>query len=138
MMAAKIRPVEYYYTTVRDQPGEACRVLSQLSAEKVNLLAFSIVPAGIEYTQLVLFTENVAELARVAEKSDFVLDGPKRAFLIQGDDQLGALMEIHRKLCDAHINVFASSGVSDGKGGYGYILHVKPDAFKDAERVLGV
>lgn len=137
-MAAKIRPVEYYYTTVRDRPGEACRVLSQLSAGHVNLLAFSIVPAGIEYTQLVLFPENVAELARAAEKSDLVLDGPRRAFLIQGDDRLGALVDIHQKLCDARINVFASSGVSDGTGGYGYIVHVAPDDFKDAERVLGV
>jgi hypothetical protein len=137
-MSVKIRPVEYFYTTVRDQPGEACRVLSQLSAEKVNLLAFAIVPAGMEYTQLVLFPESAAGLARVAEKSDFVLDGPNRAFLIQGDDRLGALTEIHRKLCDANINVFASSGVSDGKGGYGYVLHVKPDDFDDAERVLTV
>lgn len=137
-MTAKIRPVEYYYTTVRDQPGEACRVLTQLSAGKVNLLAFAIVPAGMEYTQLVLFPESAADLARAAEKSDFVLDGPKRAFLIQGDDHLGALTEIHSKLCDARINVFASSGVSDGRGGYGYIVHVKPDDFKDAERVLGL
>ncbi|MFH1754601.1 MAG: hypothetical protein ABIA59_02750 [Candidatus Latescibacterota bacterium] len=113
-------------------------MLHQLSQQKINLLAFTIVPAGIEYTQLVLFPENIGDLARVAEKSDFVLDGRKKAFLIQGDDRLGALTEIHRKLCDHHINVFASSGVSDGSGGYGYILHVKPDDFNDAARVLGV
>ena len=45
--------------------------------------------------------------------SDIVLVGPHRAFLVQGDDHLGALAEIHRRLFEGNINVYASSGVTE-------------------------
>jgi hypothetical protein len=136
-MSAKIRTVEYFYATVEDRPGEACKLLSQLASADVNLLAFSAVPTGPEHTQLVLFPESVPGLARAAEAGGFMITGPQRAFLIQGDDRLGALAEIHQQLCDANINVYASTGVTDGQGGYGYVLYVRPDDFEAAARVLG-
>jgi hypothetical protein len=137
-MAAKIRRVDYFYATVRDQPGEAYKLLSRLAAAEVNLLAFSAVPIGVETTQLVLFPENVDLLARAAEKAGVVLAGPQRAFLIQGDDELGVLADIHRKLYEANINVYASNGVTDGGKGYGYVLYVRPEDFDNAANVLGV
>jgi hypothetical protein len=137
-MAAKIQRVEYFYATVTDRPGEAYKLLSQLAAAEVNLLAFSAVPIGAETTQLVLFPENVSDLARAAEKAGVVLAGPQRAFLIQGDDELGALAQIHRKLFDSKINVYASNGVTDGKLGYGYVLYVRPEEYETAAQVLGV
>jgi hypothetical protein len=137
-MSANIRLVEYFYTTVHDRPGEACRFLMQLASAEVNLLAFGIVPMGVDHTQLVLFPENVAGLARAAEKEGFDLTGPQRAFLIQGDDSLGALIGIHEKLCDADVNVYASNGVTDSRGGFGYVLYVKPQDMDDAARALGV
>jgi hypothetical protein len=136
-MCARIRTVDYFYATVEDRPGQACQLLSQLASAEVNLLAFSAVPTGPEHTQLVLFPENMAALARAAEESGFTITGPQRAFLIQGDDRLGALAEIHQKLCDAHINVYASTGVTDGKGGYGYVIYVRPDDIDTAANVLG-
>ena len=42
-MAYRIRRVEYYYTTVEDQPGEAYKLLSRLASLGVNLLAFTAV-----------------------------------------------------------------------------------------------
>jgi hypothetical protein len=137
-MSAKIRMVDYFYMTVPDKPGAACNVLFQLAAADVNLLAFSAVPIGPENTQLVLFPENVESLARGAENAGFVLSGPSRAFLIQGDDKLGALVSIHERLSDSGINVYASTGVSDGKGGFGYVMYVKGDRFDEAARVLNV
>jgi len=135
-MNASIRTVDYFYATVEDRPGEACKLLAQLASAEVSLLAFSAVPTGPEHTQLVLFPESVSGLARAAEEGGFLITGPQRAFLIQGDDRLGALVEIHQKLCDAHINVYASSGVTDGRGGYGYVLYVRPDDFSAAAEVL--
>jgi hypothetical protein len=137
-MAAKIQTVDYYYMTVPDKPGAACHVLFQLAAADVNLLAFSAVPIGPENTQLVLFPESINSLARGAEKAGFVLSGPNRAFLIQGDDKLGALVNIHEKLSEAGINVYASTGVSDGRGGFGYVMYVKGDQFDEARRVLNI
>jgi len=135
-MTAVIKSVDYFYLTVPDKPGAACHVLFQLAAADVNLLAFSAVPIGPENTQLVLFPANIDSLARGAEKAGFVLSGPNRAFLVQGDDQLGALVSIHEKLSEAGINVYASTGVSDGRGGFGYVMYVKGDQFDEAIRVL--
>lgn len=137
-MTAKIQSVDYFYMTVPDKPGAACHVLFQLAAADVNLLAFSAVPIGPENTQLVLFPESINSLARGAENAGFVLSGPNRAFLIQGDDKLGALVNIHEKLSEAGINVYASTGVSDGKGGFGYVMYVKGDQFDEATRVLNL
>jgi hypothetical protein len=137
-MAATIRGVDYFYMTVKDRPGEAYRLLSRLAAAEVNLMAFSATPIGPEVTQLMLFPERSEPLARFAEAAGLLLTGPDRAFLIQGDDHLGALVDIHRKLLDAQINVYASSGVTDGKGGYGYVIYVKRDAYESAASILGI
>jgi hypothetical protein len=137
-MFAKILAVEYFNATVKDKPGTAYQLLNDLFAEKVNLLAFSVIPTGPEWAQVVLFPENSDRLLRAAKKRDLTLVGPQSAFLIQGDDQLGALVEIHKKLSEAEINIYTSSGVTDGRGGYGYTLYVKPDDFHRAAQVLGV
>ncbi len=137
-MAARIRIVDYLYTTVPDKPGEACKILVKLSSAAVNLLAFSMVPLGTEETQLVLFPDNLNSLVRAAEDAGILLSRPQRAVLIQGDDELGALVDIHRKLGDAGINVFSSSGVTDGRGSFGYILYVKAQDLDNAARVLGI
>ena len=135
-MSAKIRSIDYFYMTVPDKPGAACHVLFQLAAADVNLLAFSAVPIGPENTQLVLFPESMDALARGAERAGFVLTGPNRALLIQGDDQLGALVGIHERLSEAGVNVYASTGVADGRGGFGYVMYIKEDQFNEAVRIL--
>ena len=137
-MAIRIRPVEYYYTMVEDRPGEAFRLLTSLAAADVNLLAFNIVPVGPNFTQLVLFPEHPAGLARIAERAGFAINGPQQALLIQGDDELGALVGVHQKLYEAGVNVYASNGVNDGKGSYGYVVYVRPESFEAAVRALGL
>ena len=137
-MASQIRRVEYFHASVKDEPGEAYRFLSHLASSGVNLLAFNAIPAGIEHTQLVLFPDSVDRLIRAAAETGLALTGPQRAFLIQGDDELGALVEIHRRLFDAHVNVYASSGVADGRGGYGYVVYVRDKDYESAARALDV
>lgn len=137
-METKIRSVEYFYTNVADRPGEAYEMLSRLACAEVNLQAFSAVPIGPGHTQLALFPESPERLVRIAEKTGLTLTGPLRAFLIQGDDRLGALVEIHRKLYDAGINMYASTGVTDGSGRYGYVMYVRPEDHENAKRVLGL
>jgi hypothetical protein len=122
-MGVTIKSMEYYVTTVHDEPGQAYAMLSKCASAEVNLLAFSATPISAEYTQLTLFPEHPEDLVRLAEKTGVPLVGPHRAFLIQGDDQLGALIDM---------------GVTDGKGGYGYVLFVKGDDHEQARSVLGV
>jgi hypothetical protein len=133
---SNIRRVEYFHATVKDRPGEAYVLLSQLASSGVNLLAFSAIPAGLEHTQLMLFPESVEQLLRVAAATGLVLTGPQHAIMIQGDDRLGALADIHDKLAAAQINVYSSNGVADGRGGYGYIVFVRTEDFDRASRAL--
>lgn len=136
-MAVKIYSTAYYFTTVRDVPGEACRLLERLAEEQVNLLAFNALPVGPDETRMMIYPLNPVWLAEMARKTGLTLDGPHHAFIVHGDDELGALVEMHQKLCDADINVTNSSGIADGKGGYRYILHVVPEDYERAEKLLG-
>lgn len=136
-MSATVRPIEYFYVMVKDKPGEAYRLLSKLAGEQVNLVAFNAIPMGLEHTQLVLFPESSELLTKVAAKTELTLTGPQHALLVQDDDRLGALADIHLTLLEADINVYASSGVTDGRGGYGYILYIRPEDYRKATHVLG-
>lgn len=137
-MPTRIQKVEYFHATVKDRPGEAYRLLSQLAGRGVNLLAFSAIPAGVEHTQLMLFPESVELLLRVAASEGLILTGPQHALLIQGDDELGALAEVHLKLSDKQIKVYASSGVADGQGGYGYVVFLRSEDIDRATTALGI
>ncbi len=50
--------------------------------------------------------------------------------------EVGALAVIHEKLLDANVHVFASMGVADGGGGYGYIIYVRPEEYDRAADAL--
>jgi hypothetical protein len=135
-MALRIDRTSYYYTMVPDRPGEAYRLLSHLATEQVNLLAFNAIPMGL-HTQLVLFPENDDALIRTASKAGLDLTGPHAALLVRGDDELGALAEVHGTLVDAKVNVVASNGVTDGKGSFGYVIYVRSEDIEAAAQSLG-
>ncbi len=134
-MHASIRPVEYFYMNVKDAPGEGHRVLSALANEGVDLVAFNAIPMG-DTTQLVLFPSDPPKLRAAARHAGLILKGPHHAFLIAGDDHLGAFAEIHGRLAGASINVVASYGMTDGRGGFGYVMYLRPEDFEPAARVL--
>jgi len=137
-MAASIYSVDYFYTTVEDQPGQGCRFLETLATEDVNLLAFNAFPVGRDRTQLVIYPLNATWLGDLARHEGLRLVGPHHAFIVHGDDALGALVDIHQKLCDANINISSSNGITDGRGGYRYIMHVHPEDYPRALEVLDV
>lgn len=137
-MSARIFSVDYYYTTVENRPGRGCQFLKLLAAGDVNLMAFNAFPVSTDRTQLVIYPQNATWLGEVARRENITLHGPYHAFLVQGDDELGALVEIHEKLCDAEINVSSSTGLTDGHGRYRYIMHVQPEDYDRALKVLGV
>jgi hypothetical protein len=137
-MAFTLRRAEYYYATVKDEPGAAYRILSELAALGVNLLAFTAIPVGPTRAQLALFPEDPARLQRAAKSAGLVLDGPHGAILAQGDDELGALAGVHQRLFDAGVDVYASSGVTNGGGSFGYVVYVREDQFEKAASALGI
>ena len=137
-MAYTIRRVEYYYATVRDELGAASHVLSALAERGVNLLAFTAVPSGPAVAQLTLFPEDPRRLAVEAHAAGLVLDGPHHALLVQGDDELGAFAGVHERLADGGVDIYASSGVTDGRGAFGYVVYVREEQYEKAARALGI
>ncbi len=135
-MALNVHPIEYFRTTVKDQPGEGFAVLSALAAEGVNLVAFTAVPHGQTETQLTLFPASAGALVTCAARAGIPLDGPHRAILVEGDDELGAVAEIHRILARADLNVVASTGLADGRGAFGYVIHLREADISTAAEVL--
>lgn len=137
-MSARIYSVDYYYTTVENRPGQGCEFLKMLASGEVNLLAFNAFPVSADRTQLVIYPQNATYLGELARRKGLLLHGPHHAFMVQGDDELGALVDIHEKLCDARINVSSSNGLTDGHGRYRYIMHVTPEDYERALTVLDV
>jgi hypothetical protein len=136
-MADSIRGVEYYYVTVLDAPGEGQRILSALQESGVNLLAYLGFPVGEGQSQLDLVPENPGGLRDVAERLGLTLSEAKRAFLVQGDDRVGAVADTTSKLAEARINVTAAAATAAGSGRYGMILWVAAADYERAADVLG-
>ena len=62
----------------------------------------------------------------------------QNALLVHGDDELGAAAGIYEKLFQAGVNVYASTGVTDGRGCFGYVLYVRSGEFAQAVEALGL
>lgn len=135
-MASVVKEVEYWYALVADEPGAARKLLEFLSEKDVNLLALTAFPVGGGKGQIDFFPAEPDQLKAAAADANVPLVGPKKAFLIQGEDQVGALYEYHLKLSNAGINILASNGVVDGTGRFGYVIWVNPDDYKKASEAL--
>ena len=122
-MAITIRAVEYFYIRVENEPRKAYELLARLSSEDIQLLAFSAVPFGPNHVELTIFPERSSNFQSLAERTGWLFTGPQHAILIQGDDRLGALADVNRKLSEAGVKIYASSGVTDGQGRYGYVIY---------------
>ena len=136
-MANTVEQVEYYYTLVANQPGEGTRVLNALKMAGVNLLAYTGFPASATRAQLDFVPSDKDAFLAAARNAGIKLVGPKVAFLLQGDDRVGAVADVLAKLADARINVVAMNAVAAGEGRYGAILWVKPRKVRRAASLLG-
>lgn len=136
-MATNIKQAEYFYTTIDDRPGQWARILGELKKANVNLLAVTAFPTISGKTQIDFFPKDIAKFKAAAGTAGMILTGPKKGFLVQGDDRVGALVDIHSKLAGAGINVTAANGSMAGSGRFGYIFWVKPENFEKAAQILG-
>jgi hypothetical protein len=107
IMAITVRAVEYFYTRVQNEPSQAYELLARLASEDINVLAFSAVPFGPNHVELTIFPEDAASLQALAGK-----------------------------LQDAGVRVYASSGVTDAHGHYGYVIYTKEGDHVRAEQAL--
>ena len=135
-MADTIRTVDYYYVTVPDKPGEGLRVLEALRQAGVNLLAYSGFPSG-KRSQLDFVPADGAAFKAAVKGLKLKVVGPKKVFLLDGEDRVGAVAGIMRQLAVAKINVTALDAACAGGGRWAAILWVKPGDVKKAQAALG-
>jgi hypothetical protein len=131
-----VRKVNYCYVTVPNRAGQGADVLGKLKAEGVNLLAYSGFPVKGGKAQLDMVASSVTPIRRIARKNGWRLSSPKKGFLIQGADRLGAVQRHVEKLAEKRINVTAADAVCAGKGRYGMMLWVKDKDYSRAARAL--
>jgi hypothetical protein len=135
-MADTIRRVSYYYTTIPDKPGEGIRLLAALRGAGVNLLALHAFPSARK-AQMDFVPSDAGAFAAAAKGAKIKLSKPKTAFLVDGDDRVGALAGILGRLASAKLNVTAVTGLCAGMGRYGAILWVKQRDVTKAAAALG-
>jgi hypothetical protein len=134
-MAETVRQVEYFYIEVPNKVGEGAKVLQTLKDAGVNLIAFSGFPSG-RRAQLDFFPADAVAFKGVAKTNRWKIVGPKRGFLIQGDDRIGAVADLIGRLAAAKISVIAIDAVSVDER-YGALCWVAPRDVKKAGTLLG-
>lgn len=135
-MADEIRSAQYFKLTVPHRPGEAARVLADLRSAGVNLHAFVGFPRRSR-SQLDFVPADPAAFKKAAKAGGWKVEGPKKCFLIAGEDRVGALTEALDKLAAAKVNLTATGAIVAGGGRYGAILWVDPRSVAKAARTLG-
>jgi len=135
-MADTVQRVDYFYVQVPNKPGEGARYLDALREAGINLLAFSGFPEG-RGAQLDFVPTDATAFRGFARRSKWKITGPKRAFLLGGEDRVGVIGEMLGKLAAARINVIAVDAVCAGAGRYGAILWVAARDYNRAATLLG-
>jgi hypothetical protein len=135
-MPNTIRKVSYAYVTAASQPGEAARILQALRDAKVNLLAFSGFPQGRNKAQIDVVTDDLDALKAVARGRKWKLSRIKRAFLMQGTDEVGAAVAPLATMAAANINVIAADAIAAGEGRLGMIFWVEARNYTRAAKLL--
>ena len=134
-MPDTIRKVDYYYSTVPQRAGQGARVLDAFRDAGVNFLAIHAFPSAGR-AQIDFFPENSRAFLKAAHKAGVKVSPKRTAFLIEGNDRVGAMAELLEKLGDAKINVTAMDAVATG-GRFATILWVWRDNVNRAARALG-
>jgi predicted amino acid-binding ACT domain protein len=131
-----VKKIAYCYAKVPNRSGQGAALLDAIADAGVNLVAFTGFPVGGGMAQVDFATAELAALKRVAKRLGLRLSQTKRAFLVQGDDRIGAVRAVLRTLAENRINVIAADAVAAGKGRFGMILWVKPADYTRAAKLL--
>ncbi len=136
-MANIVRRVDYYYTEVSNGPGAGAKVLNAFEAAGVNLIVYNGFPISVRRAQLAFVPTDREAFLTAAQKAGIKMVGPNIAFLIQGEDRVGAVADIVSKIGQARINITAIQAIAAGEGRYGAILWVRPRNVDKAAQKLG-
>jgi hypothetical protein len=129
--------VDCFTAQIPNKVGEGAKVLSALKEAGVNLIAFWGYPLGAKAknSAIELIPENDKGFSKAAKKAGIQVE-KGAAFLVEGDDQPGAVAELMGALAAAGINVDAVKAMA-GAGKYRAGIFVGKDDVRKAAKVLG-
>ena len=130
-----VRKVGYFAATVSNTAGQGARILEVLRQSNVNLLAFTGFPRSGK-AQIDFVPDDPGLFQRAAKKAGLKVRKKKVGFLVQGQDRVGAVADIMKKMAQAKINVTAIDALAAGKRRFVAILWVKPKNVSKAARIL--
>src|SRR5437868_10826582 len=136
-MPDRIRRVDYFHVEVPDQAGGAAPVLSKLTENGVNLIAFLAFPIADGKSQLDLVPEDPAVFAKAMKSQNVPISSRKQAIYVQGEDRVGTVADLCARLAAARINVRAAAACATAAGSFGMLLWVAPDKIDAAVKALG-
>ena len=96
-MSYRASKVNYCYLVVPSRSGAAANILAALKAAGLNLLAFSGFPVGKGKAQLDLVAARLTPIQKLAKTQGWKLSRPKKGFMIQGEDGVGAAKPSSRR-----------------------------------------
>lgn len=134
-MSAQIRTLSYFVLDMNDVPGEGERLLAMLQKYKVDLLAISAFPSG-KRSQVDLVPADADRFLAIEERLPWLLSRQKTCFLVQGDNQAGALIPVLKKLGGAGINITSMQAIAADGARFGAILWVKNQDVKRTAELL--
>lgn len=137
-MTEAVQRGEYYYAVVDNRPGVLYQLLDHFQQHGVGFFAFTAFPLPGDKSQLDFFPIDAEKFLEAAREAGVDMTGPRSAFVVQGEDTTGALVSYHQRLFEAGVNVHAANGVSDGRGGFGYVLWVRPEDYEKAAKHVGL
>ncbi len=137
-MADTVRKVSYFFVEVPDKAGEGSRVLLGLKQAGVNFMACCGFPIAGGRSQIDIVPENDDAFTKAATKLSLKVSDRKQAFLVQGEDRVGAAADVYDKLGQQGVNITGAQAITAGGGRWGMILWVKPADFDRASKALGV
>jgi len=135
-MADRVKKVNYCYVIVPNRVGQAARVFAAVREGGVNLLAHVGFPGRSGKAQLDLVATSLSRIRGLARRNGWRVSRPKKAFLVQGPDKLGAVHRHFARLAEARVGVTAAAALAAGMHRYGMILWVKPKDYARAARAL--
>lgn len=135
-MAYETLKAQYCYVTARNRAGVAAQVLASLKDGGVSLIGFLGFPTKRGKAQLDLVAEDLGPIQKIAKKEGWKLSKPKRCFILQGADAVGAVAEPMSALAGAKVNVVAASAVVSGDKRFGMVLWVKKKDYTRAAKLL--
>jgi len=135
-MAYRVLKMNYCKMTVPSRAGQGEKILNAIRDAGISLQALTGFPSGGGKAQVDLIADKLGKIRTVAKKEGWRLSKTKKMFLVQGNDEPGAVHKVIKRLGDAKVNITAVNAVTAGKGRYGMLMWVKQKDYRKAARAL--